>query len=79
MNYYILEWNILNDSIELYEFQSKKHDIAEVYEEISEELHNFSSVLVMNLKQMGSLFDAVATMKRNLKKQVKGGFEKHGR
>jgi len=67
MKYYVLEWNALDDRIDLYDFQSKSNDIAQVYEEVSEELHNYAFVLVMDKKKLANLIDAVDNIKKKLK------------
>jgi hypothetical protein len=48
MKWRVLEWNALDNDVDLYEWESSKTDPAEVWEEVSEELHNFASVLVMD-------------------------------
>ena len=65
--YFVLEWNALDDSIDLYDFESEKEDISEVYEEIAEGLHNYSNVLIMEKKRLDNLFKAVESFKEYLK------------
>jgi len=67
--WYVLEWNALDYRIELYRFQSRSREQSEAYEEISEELHNYSSILLMEKKQLRNLFKAVL----NFRKTMKGG------
>jgi len=64
MRYHILEWNSLDDEIQMYDFESDK-EISEVYEEL--ELHNFSNVLIMEKKKVKKFFKAVASYKKYLK------------
>ena len=67
MNWYILEWNPLDDDVDLYEFETDKTDIAEVWEEASEDLHNFSSILVMNGERLRNLLKAAEPFQTHLK------------
>ena len=66
MKYYVLEWNALDDRIELYPFSSRSKDIAVGYEEASEELHNYSSILLMDNKKLRNLINAIDSIKNNL-------------
>jgi hypothetical protein len=74
MNWFILEWNGLDNDIDLYEFESAKEDIAEVWEEASEDLHDFSAILVMDSQRLSNLFRAVS----DFTKTIKGGEQKNG-
>ena len=67
--WYVLEWNALDYGIELYEWETSKSDEAEVWDEVSESLHQCSAVLIMSEKRLSNLFKAV----RHLQKQMEGG------
>ena len=69
VTWYVLEWNGLDDRIDLYEAESEQEDAALVYEEVAEDLHNFSSILLMDKEKLEALFKAVDGLKR----QMKGG------
>lgn len=74
MNWYILEWNALDDSIDIYEWPTEKSDISEVWEEVSESLHNYSNILVMDSARLNNLFNAVEGFQEN----TKGGEQGNG-
>ena len=74
MKWFILEWNGLDNDIALYEFESATDDIAEVWEEAAEDLHNFSSILVMDSQRLANLLHAVS----DFQKEYKGGEQDHG-
>lgn len=61
--WYVLEWNALDNDIDLYVWESAKTDIADVWEEIGEKLHNFASVLVMDEDRFQNLIKAVKNLK----------------
>lgn len=61
--WHVLEWNALDNGIELYTWESAKTDPAEVWEEVSEGLHNFASVLVMDKERLQNLIRAVESLK----------------
>jgi len=65
--WYVLEWNALDYRIELYRFQSRSNEQSEAYEEISEELHNYSSVLLMEKKRLRNLFKAILDFRKTMK------------
>ncbi|MDD4869554.1 MAG: hypothetical protein PHR77_03250 [Kiritimatiellae bacterium] len=67
--WYVLEWNALDYQIELYKYQSRSNEQSEAYEEILEELHNYSSILLMEEKRLRNLFKAVL----DFRKIMKGG------
>ena len=69
MKWFVLEWNGLDDGIDLYELESAQTDIAEVWEEVAEDLHTFSSILVMDSQRLSNLFQAVSAFQ----KEHKGG------
>ena len=62
-NWHILEWNSLDNDIDLYVWVSEKSEPADVWEEIGEELHNFASVLVMDEGRFQNLLKAVENLK----------------
>jgi len=68
--YYILEWNALDDDIGLYEFKTDKTDEAEIYEELSEGLHNYSNILILDRERLENLFKAVDSLKKKLYKEA---------
>ena len=68
MKWFILEWNGLDNDIDLYDFESAKEDIAEVWEEASEDLHNFSSILVMNAERLRNLLKAAEPFQTEVKR-----------
>lgn len=74
MKWFILEWNAIDNAIDLYEFESAKDDLAEVWEEASQDLHNFSSILVMDSQRLANFFQAVS----DFQKEHKGGEQDHG-
>lgn len=67
--WYVLEWNALDDAVELHEWQSTTKDQAEMWEEVAEECHNLSGTLLMDAKRLGNFLKAV----RRFQKQMKGG------
>ena len=67
IKWHVLEWNALDDGIDLYVWESEKTDAADVWEEIGEGLHNFASALVMDEERFGNFIGAV-------EKLLKGGY-----
>jgi len=63
VKWYVLEWNALDNGIELYAWESDKTDVAEVWEEVGEGLHNYASVLVMDEGRLQNLVRAVESLK----------------
>jgi hypothetical protein len=74
MSWYILEWNALDNDIDLYEIESAKDNIGEVWEEVSEDLHNYSSVLVMDSQRLANLIQAIS----DFQKEHTGGKQTNG-
>jgi hypothetical protein len=66
--WYVLEWNALDYRIELYEFESRNKEQSEAFEEISEDLHNYSSILLMDKKHLHALFKAVRDFHKRMKR-----------
>ena len=65
--WYVLEWNALDDDIDLFVWDTTKTDEAEVWEEVGEGLHNWSNFLVMNEKRLLNLFRVVAALQELLR------------
>lgn len=61
--YWVLEYSALDDNIEIYEFKSSQTDESLVYEEISEGLHNYSNVIILNKEKAKNLLKAVEKLK----------------
>ena len=57
--WHVLEWNALDNDMDLYVWESEKSDPADVWEEIGTGLHNFTSVLVMDEERFGNFIGAV--------------------
>jgi hypothetical protein len=74
MNWYVLEWNALDDRIDLYEWPSEETDISQVWEEVGESLHNCANVLVMDNDRLRNLFQAVNAFQN----EHKGGKQDNG-
>lgn len=64
--WYVLESNALDDRLELYEFTSRHAEQGDVFEEISEELHSYSSILLMDQERLNNLFMAVDTIRQTI-------------
>jgi hypothetical protein len=79
MNWYVLEWNGLDNGIDLYEFESAKEDVAEVWDEVTEGLHQYSSILVMDRSRLENLFAAVDSMKQVMKTKHQKRRQSRGR
>lgn len=67
MTWHVLEWNALDNDIALYEWETAKTDIAEVWEEVGESLHNYGNVLVMDDERFLSFLKAVEPFQNRLK------------
>lgn len=71
--WYVLEWNALDNDMDLYVWESEKSAPADVWEEIGEGLHNFASVLVMDEERFGNFIGAVDKL---LKGRYRGEWRK---
>ena len=71
--WHVLEWNALDNGIDLYAWDTEKTDPADVWEEVCEGLHNFASALVMDEERFGNFISAV---KKLLKGRCLGEWRK---
>ena len=63
MKWYVLEMSALDDRIELYEWETEKTDRGEIWEEVSDALRQYSSIILIDDEQLDVLTRSIAILK----------------
>jgi len=63
MKWYVLEMSALDDRIELYEWETEKTDRGEIWEEVSDAVRQYSSIILIDDEQLDVLTRSIAILK----------------